>query len=149
MYRAADLSGMSDCVFCAILDGEIPSRTVHEDEDTFAFLDVNPLTRGHTLVVPKEHHERVSDLPTDTRDAVFSTLGRLAPAVERAVDADGVTIGINDGTAAGQEIPHVHGHLVPRSEGDGVGAIHSLRWPRPELDDDAFDDVQAAIRDAQ
>jgi histidine triad (HIT) family protein len=140
---------MIECPFCAIRDGEIPSRTVHEDEETLAFLDVNPLTRGHTLVVPKSHHERVSDLPADIGDAVFSTLGRLAPAVERAVDADGVTVGMNDGTAAGQEVPHVHGHLVPRTEGDGVGAIHSLRWPRPELDDDEFDAVRQAIRDEQ
>lgn len=140
---------MDDCIFCKILDGEIPSRTVYEDEETFAFLDVNPLSRGHTLVIPKSHHERVGDLPGDTRSSLFSTLGRLTPVVEEAVDADGVTVGMNDGTAAGQEIPHVHGHLVPRFEGDGVGAIHSLRWERPELDDDEFETVQAAIRDAQ
>ena len=67
--------------------------------------------------------------------------------VERAVEADGVTIGVNGGEAAGQEIPHVHGHVVPRTDGDGAGALHSLRWPRPEIADDEFSDVADAIGD--
>jgi len=79
---------MDDCIFCKILDGEIPNRTVYEDDRTLAFLDVNPLSRGHTLVIPKTHHERVGGLSAEHRDALFSTLGRLAPAVEDAVDAD-------------------------------------------------------------
>lgn len=140
---------MDDCIFCRILDGEIPSRTVHEDEETFAFLDVNPLARGHTLVIPKAHHARVDELPDGTRDALFRRLGDLGPVIERAVDADGITVGMNDGEAAGQEIPHVHGHLVPRFEGDGAGAIHSLRWNRPDMDDERFDEVAEAIRDAR
>jgi histidine triad (HIT) family protein len=140
---------MDECIFCRILDGEIPSRTVHEDGETFAFLDVNPLARGHTLVIPKAHHARVSELPAGTRDALFERLGDLGSVVERAVDADGMTVAMNDGEAAGQEIPHVHGHLVPRFEGDGAGAIHSLRWNRPDLDDAALDDLAEAIREAQ
>lgn len=134
-----------DCVFCGIVAGEIPSYTVHDGEDVYAFLDANPLARGHTLVVPKDHHERVADLPADTGDAVFSTLRRLAPAVERAVDADGVTVGMNDGEAAGQEVPHVHGHLVPRADDDGAGALHSLRWPRPEVADDEFPAIADSV----
>jgi histidine triad (HIT) family protein len=140
---------MDNCIFCQILDGKIPGRTVNEGDHTFAFLDVNPLSLGHTLVIPKAHHKRAGDLPAKTRDTLFSTLGRLAPAVEAAVDADGVTVGMNDGTAAGQEVPHVHGHIIPRFEGDGTGAIHSLHWERPDLDEDEFDAVQAAIQDAQ
>jgi histidine triad (HIT) family protein len=137
---------MEDCIFCRILEGEIPSRTVHEDGSTFAFLDVNPLARGHTLVVPKTHHARVGELDPEDRDALFAAVGRLAPAVERAMDADATTIAINDGEAAGQEVPHVHAHLVPRHEDDGVGPIHALDWPRPELDDDAFDTTLEEIR---
>jgi histidine triad (HIT) family protein len=139
---------MGDCIFCKILEGEIPSRTVREDEETFAFLDVNPLSRGHTLVIPKEHHARVSELPDSQRDALFERLGELGPTIERAVDADGMTVGINDGEAAGQEVPHVHGHLVPRFEDDGAGALHSLRWDRPDMDDEGFDEVLEAIRGA-
>ena len=137
------------CIFCRILDGEIPSRTVYEDEQVFAFLDVNPLARGHTLVIPKAHDPRIGGLPDGVAGAVFAAMSELAPVVERAVDADGMTVAVNDGPASGQEVPHVHGHLVPRFEGDGAGAIHSLRWNRPDLDDEAFDDVAEAIRDAQ
>ena len=150
MRRRSLSSNMSeDCIFCRILAGEIPSRTVHEDESVVAFLDVNPLAEGHTLVVPRDHHARVADLSADTASALFSAMGDLAPTIERAVDADGMTVAVNDGEAAGQEIPHVHGHLVPRFEGDGAGAIHSLRWARPELDEEAFDAIAEAIRDAR
>ena len=137
-----------DCPFCGIVNGDIPSRTVYEDEDVQAFLDANPLTRGHTLVIPKRHHTRVADLPTEDRNAVFRTLGRLSPAVEAAVDADGVTVGMNDGAAAGQEVPHVHGHLVPRFDGDGGGAIHSIVRTLPDLSDGEMDELEVDIRDA-
>ena len=137
----------SDCVFCQIVDGDIPGRIVYEDDDVVSFLDANPLSKGHTLVVPRDHHERVADLPDGDRDAVFATLGRLAPVVEDAVDADGINVGMNDGRAAGQEVPHVHGHLVPRFEGDGGGAVHSIVRTRPDLPDDELDAVADAIRD--
>lgn len=138
---------MTDCIFCQIIDGEIPSRTVYEDDDVLAFLDVNPLARGHTLVIPKAHEAAVADLPDDVRDALFTTVGRLTPAVEAGVDADASTIGMNNGAASGQEVPHAHVHVVPRFEGDGVGPLHSLDWPAPDLDDDEFDEIQAAISD--
>ena len=137
-----------DCPFCGIVNGDIPSRTVYENEDVQAFLDANPLTRWHTLVIPERHHTRVADLPTEDRNAVFRTLGRLSPAVEAAVDADGVTVGMNDGAAAGQEVPHVHGHLVPRFDGDGGGAIHSVVRTLPDLSDGEIDELEADIRDA-
>ena len=135
-----------DCPFCQIVNGAIPARTVHETDAVQAFLDANPLTRGHTLVVPKRHHGRVADMPSEDRDAVFETLGRLAPTVGAAVDADGVTVGMNDGDAAGQEVPHVHGHLVPRFDGDGGGAIHSIVRTMPDLSDRQLDDIADEIR---
>ncbi|WP_254839896.1 HIT family protein [Natronomonas marina] len=134
-----------DCIFCGIVDGEVPSRTVYEDENVQAFLDATPLSRGHTLVIPKNHHERVADMPDGDRDAVFEALGRLGPAVEAAVDADGLNVGMNDGEAAGQEVPHVHGHLVPRFEGDGGGAVHSIVRTLPDLSEDELDDIADAI----
>ena len=138
-----------NCIFCKIIDGEIPSRAVYEDEDVLAFLDVNPLARGHTLVIPTVHDPRIGGLPDGVAAATFTAMSELSPAVGDAVDADAMTVAVNDGAAAGQEVPHVHGHLVPRFEGDGVGPIHSLRWNRPDLDEAAFDDVAEAIRDAQ
>jgi histidine triad (HIT) family protein len=136
---------MTDCIFCQIVDGEIPSRTVYEDDDVFAFLDVNPLARGHTLVIPKSHHASVADLSDEVRDALFATAGRLTPAVEAAVDADASTIGMNNGPASGQEVPHAHVHLVPRFEGDGVGPLHALNWSSPDPSDEEFDEIEAAI----
>ena len=138
-----------DCIFCRIVDGELPSRSVYEDDDVFAFLDVNPLAKGHTLVIPKHHDPRIGGLPEGTATAVFAAMSELTPAVERAVDADGMTVAVNDGEAAGQEVPHVHGHLVPRFDGDDVGGLHSLRWDRPDLDEESFDDIAESIRDAQ
>jgi len=136
---------MDNCIFCQIVAGDIPSRTVYEDDDVLAFLDVNPLAPGHTLVIPKDHHETLTELPEDEGDAVFSALHRLAPAVEVAVDAPASTVAFNNGEAAGQEVPHVHGHIVPRFDDDGGRPIHALVSDQPELHDDELDDIAAAI----
>jgi histidine triad (HIT) family protein len=138
-----------DCIFCAIVDGEIPSRTVYEDDAVIAFLDANPLAPGHTLVVPKTHHERVNDAPADVAAVLFRAVHELAPRVEAAVDADATTIGVNDGEAAGQEVPHVHVHLVPRFEGDGGGPIHAVAGSRPDLSDAELDEIADGIAAAE
>jgi histidine triad (HIT) family protein len=135
-----------DCIFCQIIAGEIPGRIVHETETTLAFLDANPLAPGHTLVVPKAHHETVGDMPSDVARDVFGTLHDLVPRVEAAVDADASTVGFNNGTAAGQEVPHVHGHVIPRFAGDGGGPIHVAAGSRPDLSDAELDDVADGIR---
>ncbi|MFD1570612.1 HIT family protein [Halorubrum laminariae] len=138
-----------DCIFCSIVDGEIPARTVHETDDVLAFLDANPLAPGHTLVIPKAHAARVGDLDADLASAVFDTVAAITPEIEAAVDADGANVGLNDGEAAGQEVPHVHIHAVPRFDGDGGAPIHAVGGERPDLSDgelDAIaDDVAAAI----
>ncbi|WP_435319769.1 HIT family protein [Haloarchaeobius sp. TZWSO28] len=132
---------MDDCIFCQIIAGDIPSRTVYEDEHAFAFLDVNPLAPGHTLVIPKSHHETLNDLPADEGSAVFSALHDLVPRVEAAVDADGSTVAFNNGEAAGQEVPHVHAHIVPRFDGDGNGPIHALFDGPGEMADEELDRI--------
>jgi histidine triad (HIT) family protein len=137
---------MADCIFCSIVDGDIPSYTVYEDDTVMAFLDANPLARGHTLVIPKTHHERVNDLPADLATDVSAAVHDLTDRVEDAVDAEATTIAVNNGTAAGQEVPHVHAHIVPRSEADGGRPIHALIENPPEVEDDELDDVAAAIR---
>ena len=139
----------ADCPFCGIVAGEIPGRIVHETDTVTAFLDANPLAPGHTLVVPNEHHERLDDLPEALASDVFAALHRLTPAVECAVDADGTTVAFNNGTAAGQEVPHVHGHVIPRSADDGGAPIHVVAGDRPDLTDDDLDRTAAAIRDAR
>jgi len=137
----------ADCIFCAIVDGEIPGRIVHEDEDTLAFLDANPLADGHTLVIPKEHYERVDDLPASVAGAIGRAIAVVAPAVEDAVDAPATTIAYNNGEEAGQEVLHVHAHVVPRFSDDGGRPIHALFSDRPDLSDAELDDIEERITD--
>ena len=137
-----------DCIFCQIVDGAIPARVVYEDADVLAFLDANPLASGHTLVIPKNHHETIGDVPPAGGEMLFAAIHSLAPVVESVVDADGSTIAFNNGEAAGQEVPHVHGHIVPRFEGDGGQPIHGIAGSPPDLADDELDDIADGIADA-
>jgi histidine triad (HIT) family protein len=134
-----------DCIFCSIVDGEIPARIVHETDDVVAFLDANPLSRGHTLVIPKTHTQHVGDLDDDLAAALFAAVTELTPHVQSTVGADGVNVGINDGEAAGQEVPHTHVHIIPRFEGDGGAPIHAVGGERPDLSEDELDAVADAI----
>jgi len=136
-----------DCIFCSILEGEIPSHNVYEDEDTYAFLDVNPLGRGHTLVVPKHHAPSLTDL-ADNGKATFETVRRLAPHIADAVDAPAYNLGLNNGTEAGQEVPHVHFHILPRFEGDGGRPIHAIQPSPPKLDDDEMGEIADSVASA-
>ena len=136
------------CVFCRIVDGDLPSRTVHETDDALAFLDANPLAPGHTLVVPKAHHETVGDLPSEVAGSVFAAVSAVTPRIEAAVDADATTVAVNNGAAAGQEVPHTHVHVVPRFDGDGNGPIHRLFSTRPSLSESELDAIAADIRGA-
>ena len=133
------------CVFCRIVNGEIPAEVVAREPEVTAFLDVQPLADGHVLVVPRAHVAQVEDLAPAAADALFRTVVRLAGPVRAALGAVGTTIGINNGEATGQTIPHVHVHIVPRWENDGAGSIHAIfprRTSRP------LADVAAAIRRA-
>ena len=134
-----------DCIFCRIADGDIPARSVYEDDDVLAFLDANPLAPGHTLVIPKAHHQALRDVPAALSAAVFETVHDLVGDVEDAVDADAQTVAVNDGPAAGQEVPHMHVHIVPRFEGDGGGPIHAIAGARPDLSDAELDDIAGNI----
>lgn len=139
----------NDCPFCGIVAGEIPGRIVFESDDVTAFLDANPLAPGHTLVVPNDHHEQLVDLPEDLAREVFAALHRLTPAVEAAADAGGSNVAFNNGPAAGQEVPHLHGHIIPRFDDDGGAPIHAVAGERPNLDDDDLDAIADRIRDAR
>ena len=135
-----------DCVFCGIIAGRIPSRPIYSTDTVQAFLDVNPLSRGHTLVIPADHYETVSDLPTSVGEELFATVFQLAPPIETAVEAHGTTIGFNNGQAAGQEIPHVHGHVIPRFDDDTGGTLHTMMGGPEGLPEEEMDAVADAIR---
>jgi histidine triad (HIT) family protein len=136
---------MAQCIFCRIVAGESPSRTVYESDRVQAFLDANPLAPGHTLVIPTDHYERLNDLPADLARDLLGTAQQLTPAIEAAVDAPASTVAINNGDAAGQEVPHVHVHVVPRFPDDDAGPIHALFDRRPSLSGDELDAIAADV----
>ena len=103
-----------DCVFCKIVAGELPSYKVYEDEKVLAFLDINPVNPGHTLLIPKEHYETTLDTPDELLQAMAAAMKKIAPAVMRAVKADAWNLGVNNGAAAGQIVMHTHWHIIPR-----------------------------------
>lgn len=135
-----------ETLFTRIVEGEIPSHGVYEDETTYAFLDVNPLAPGHTLVIPKTPYERLEDMPRETAADVFGVLGEIAAAVEDAVDAAATTIAVNNGEAAGQEVPHVHWHVIPQFDDDTARPIHAL-FDGADLSDEEMADLATRIRD--
>lgn len=123
----------ADCLFCKIVAGQIPSHKLHEDDQTLAFLDIRPLTKGHALVISKKHAVKLEDLAVDEARAVMAAIHRLAPKIQKAVGAPSSTIALHNGKEAGQEIAHLHFHIVPRSGGDGGGPIHALFRSRPTV----------------
>ncbi len=122
------------CVFCRIAAGVHPAEIVYQDERVIAFLDINPLNPGHTLVIPKAHVERLSDVPAELTGPLLAAAVRVAKAAQEALGAAGVNLIVNDGRAAGQAIPHLHLHVVPRFSGDGGGSLHSLLPVKSGLD---------------
>ena len=114
-----------DCVFCRIRDGQIPSTRVYEDERTIAFMDINPLNEGHTLVVPRTHAATLFEVDEADLRAAIATAKRVAVAIRAALRPDGLNLLQANGAAAFQSVPHLHFHLVPRFTGDGKG----FDWP--------------------
>ena len=110
---------MNECIFCKIVNGDIPSYKVYEDEEFLAFLDVRPLNPGHTLVVPKQHYRWVWDHPDIGK--YYQVVGRVVEAIKKAFDTDYVV-----SLVLGEEVPHAHVWLVPRFEGDGHGGAIDL-----------------------
>ncbi len=133
---------MSDCIFCRILAGGAPVSFVYRDERCAAFMDIQPVTAGHLLVIPNRHAADLSELDPEDGAQIFRVGQRLAAALRRSgLPCEGVNLFLADGVAAGQEIFHVHLHVIPRFRGDGFG----LRFPptygqhpsRVELDETA------------
>jgi len=117
-----------DCLFCKIVHGEIPSALILETDAAMAFLDINPVNYGHTLLVPRAHHAHLSDLADAVAAEAGSLLPRLCRAITAATGADGLNVIVNSGRAAGQTIDHCHWHIIPRFHDDAVN------WPWPHRD---------------
>jgi histidine triad (HIT) family protein len=127
------------CVFCKIINKELPASIVYEDEDHVAFLDVRPLFEGHTLLVPRAHVVTLADLPPDAVGPFFTVVQRLSVAVPAAMDATGTFVAMNN--IVSQSVPHLHCHVVPRNPKDG---LRGFFWPRTKYADDAARDAVAA-----
>ena len=122
-----------DCIFCKIVSKEIPAKILYEDEDTISFLDAFPVAKGHTLVIPKEHHTKIQDLSSNENQKLFDTVHKM---IEKVDSLQGSTlVAIHNGKESGQEVPHVHVHLIPRSNDDSAGPVHSMFKDKIELSD--------------
>ncbi|AIF84703.1 HIT family hydrolase, diadenosine tetraphosphate hydrolase [Candidatus Nitrososphaera evergladensis SR1] len=122
-----------NCIFCKIATGQIPARVIMQNDRATAFLDAFPLAAGHTLVVPKAHFQKVQDMDAPDAQAVFDLVYKITARVESAAGTGASTIAIHNGKEAGQEVSHVHIHIIPRKPGDGAGPVHSMFKNRPKL----------------
>ena len=131
---------MSDCIFCKIIAGEIPSTVVYEDDAVLVFMDIGPIIKGHALVVSKKHYDPVTETPDQILAKLHLVAKRVAVAQMNGLGADGVNIMQNNGKAAGQEVPHIHVHVIPRFIGDG----HHWNWNAKKYED--FDEMTELAR---
>lgn len=115
-----------DCLFCKIINKEIPSKIIYENEAAVAVLDIHPRAPGHTVVLPKHHSPILNELTDEHIGPVFLAVKEVAKKLKNVLNYDGLTIGINQGRQAGQEIDHLHIHLIPRWGDDGGGSIQSI-----------------------
>lgn len=135
------------CIFCRIVRGEIPSTRVYEDDEVLAFMDIGPVVRGHTLVIPKAHHDPITAVPPELLGRVMRVVQRIAAAQVRGLHADGVNLHQSNGAVAGQVVPHVHFHVIPRFRDDG----HRWNWNAGRYDAPAeitalADRIRSAIK---
>lgn len=132
-----------DCLFCKIASGEIPSYKIFEDSFTLAFLDINPISRGHTVVIPKVHFSSFTEMKPEDAALLFSSVNKVTKALLETIDAPAANIGLNNGEIAGQAVPHVHVHIIPRYENDGGGSMHSI--VNSEVDTDELEELATRI----
>jgi histidine triad (HIT) family protein len=128
---------MDDCVFCKIVKREIPAAIIHEDELSLAFLDVNPVNFGHTLLIPKDHHRAMVNVPDELLGELYKTAKRLMLAVREGTKADYVALSV-----VGVDVPHFHIHIIPRFFNDGLAGF----WPTKKYDDDNLNKFAEQIR---
>lgn len=130
-----------NCIFCRIANGEIPSKTLYEDEEFRVILDLQPATRGHALILPKEHHRNLYDLPDETASRVMALAKRMAVRMTDKLNCHGFNLIQNNGEAAGQTVFHFHLHLIPRYENDG----QTLGWKPVESTEGELEEVKDII----
>ena len=131
----------NDCIFCKIANGEIPSKTVYEDENFRVILDLGPATKGHALILPKEHYANLFELPEDTAAAAMKVAKKLSAQMVENLGADGLNLVQNNGEVAGQTVKHFHLHLIPRYKDDG----QNILWKPGEVSQDELEMIRKQI----
>jgi len=137
-----------DCIFCRIARGEIPSKKVFEDSESFAFLDINPRNPGHTLVIPKKHAETLLDMDEEDAGVLFMNVRKVTGKVMAATKAQGISISQSNGPAAGQVVSHVHFHIIPRFANEGPPGLETMLGAK-RMDEKTLDQIAASIKDAE
>ncbi len=135
-----------NCIFCKIIQGEIPAKIIKETKKSLAFLDAFPLTKGHTLVIPKKHYEKIQDMSTEDNSDLFETVHKVSAKVDKITNA--TLIAIHNGKQSGQEIPHVHVHLIPRSPEDSAGPVHSMFKETPKLSEEDMNELYEKLKES-
>ena len=133
-----------NCIFCKIVKKEIPSKIIIESKNSIAFLDAFPVSRGHTLVIPKNHYEKVQDMEELDSIDLFSTVQNVISKVDKITGS--TLLAVHNGKDSGQEVPHVHVHLIPRKLSDQAGPVHSMFKDRPKLSDKELDELCTKIK---
>ena len=143
-YSKGHMETSEETIYSKIIRREVPSEIVYENDFTIAFLDiVGPVAKGHTLVIPKRQFVNIFDIDDETLDQIWATIRKIAPVVRNAVGATGVNINSNHGADAGQVIPHIHFHIVPRFEGDGLEF-----WPEIQTTPEEISAIALKIRES-
>ena len=132
----------SDCIFCKIIKGDIPSFKIYEDEETYAFMDINPANPGHVLVIPKFHAPNIFEIPVEWMTACIVTAQKIALAVEKTVSPDGINILQANGEGAAQSVLHFHIHVMPRQNGDEL----KLNWSLTPGDMEEIEQIAKEIK---
>ena len=122
-----------ECIFCKITLKKIKTNIIIENDKAMAFLDAFPLSKGHTLVIPKAHYSKIQELDENSSQSIFNLVWKISNPIEKATGVNSSTIAIHNGKEAGQEIPHVHIHVIPRQRGDGAGPVHSMFRNKPDV----------------
>ncbi|NLO78927.1 MAG: HIT family protein [Xanthomonadaceae bacterium] len=133
-----------DCIFCKIISREVPAAIIHEDDRTIAFMDAFPSSKGHALVVPKDHHPNLLTLPTDLLQAAAALAQRIARAQKQALQPDGIIVSQFNGEAAGQTVFHYHVHVVPRWKGQD-SAVHGRKQEDLQVLQEVASQIAAAL----
>ena len=133
---------MSECIFCRIANGEIPSATLYEDDDFRVILDLGPASKGHALILPKSHAANIYELPDELAGTAMVLAKKMAGRMTEALECDGFNIVQNNGEVAGQTVFHFHMHLIPRYEGDQV----NVTWKPGTLTDEVRDEIIGKLK---